>query len=446
LKTPSSIQRWGLVRIFGLSSFISIISISIVSGLIFFSFLREHLLQHEISISSSFIQSVSLINNPEDYFLGNPNHEKQDLEEYFRHIIGMPEVIAATAYNTDLQIIWSSNENMIGKTFTDNDELKRALSGQLLFKEGHTHDHSKQEHISIPDTVEDFIESYIPVWDSSGKKVIGVVEIYKSPESLYQTIHEGRTLVIVVSLIGGFILYWLLYWIVSTAQKLIETQSERIKQATSRAVELNELNLRRIGADLHDGPAQSIGYALLRLDSLVEDRDKISSQGSNENFNKIQGALADALQEIRDVSAGLVIPELTDLTFEQAIHRLIEKHEDRTSTKVKQRIEAIPDGIKASTRICLYRIIQEGLNNAYRHGQGINQSVEMARDGDNLKLLIKDSGPGMGPDKIARINESNQLGLRGLRERVESLGGIFQITSNQPEPGVQLHSILPIKD
>lgn len=445
MKTPSSIQRWGLIRIFALSSFVSIITISIVSGLIFFSFLRENLLQHEISISSDFIQSVSVINNPESYFLGQPGDKRKDLEEYFHHIIGMPEVIGATAYNTDLQIIWSSNEQVIGKTFTDNDELKQALSGKRLFKEGHTHNYSKEEHGSMPDGVENFIESYIPVWDTSHENVIGVVEIYKSPQSLYETINEGRLLVIVVSLIGGIILYWVLYWIVKTAQRLIDTQSKRIKQATRRAVELNELSLKRIGSDLHDGPAQSIGYALLRLDSLTGTDDN-SSKASTENFNKIQGALTDALEEIRNLSAGLSIPELSDQSFEKAIRKLIKKHEKRTSTKVKLEIKGLPDELKASTKICIYRLIQEGLNNAFWHGQGIRQSVELIREGENLKLLISDAGPGMKPDKISRLNESNQLGLRGLRERVESLGGIFQITSNQPDPGVQLFTILPLND
>jgi len=137
VKIDSLIQRWGLLRIFALSGFVSIIGISIASGSIYFSFLQQNLLKREMTISVEFIQSVSLINNPEAYFEGSTNIEdKQAIEEFFH--------------------------------------------------------------------------------------------------------------------------------------QLIETQRRRIKQASSRAVELNEQNLRRIGSELHDGPVQSIGFALLKLDSILE--------------------------------------------------------------------------------------------------------------------------------------------------------------------------------
>ena len=442
--TPSSIQRWGLIRIFALSSFVTIITISVVSGLIYFTFLRDNLLRHEMSISSEFIQSVSLINNPEAYFLGEPNNKRQDLEEYFNHIIGMPDVIGATAYNTRRQIIWSSNPEMIGKTFTDNDELRQALSGIMLYKEGHTDEDAKEEHSSIPDSIKNFIESYLPVWDTGGGNVIGVVEIYKSPRALYKTINEGRVLVLIVSVLSGIVLYGVLFWIVRTAHQLIETQRERIKQATSRAVELNELYLRRIGSDLHDGPAQSLGYALLRLDSLTGDRE--NQQLQSDTFNKVQNALQDALQEIRNLSAGLIIPELTDLPFQEALLKLIKKHETRTSTRVSHQLKNIPDNIKTSSKICIYRVVQEGLNNAFRHGKGLDQFVELARDGNQLKLVISDAGPGISSDEKTLMNDNHHLGLRGLRERVESLGGSFKVTSHASKPGVQLSVILPLDD
>lgn len=447
MKIPSSIQRWGLLQIFALSSFITIITISVVSGYIFFSFLRTNLLEHEISISSEFIQSVSLVNNPEGYFLGDSeNGNKKDLEEYFQHIIGMPDVIGATAYNADLKIIWSSNSDLTGKTFTDNDELKMALTGIRLFNEGHTKNHSKQEHDSMPEYVDNFIESYIPVWDTRLENVIGVVEIYKSPRGLYKTINEGRVLVIIVSLFGGIILYWILYWIVRTAHTIIESQRERIKQATSRAVELNELHLRRIGSDLHDGPAQSLGYALLRLDSINDTSENEPDRTNTETFNKIQVALKDALQEIRDLSSGLVIPDLRDLSFKDALINLIKKHEKRTSTQVELSLGHIPDYVKISTKICIYRLVQEGLNNAAKYGRGMQQRAELTQVGTNLELVISDAGPGMSPKDLEKVNTGSQLGIRGMRERVESLGGSFHIYSENGTPGVRLQATLPISD
>ncbi len=235
MKIPSIIQRWGLIRTFAIASFVSIITISVVSGILFFSFLHDNLLQREMAISSEFIQTVSIINNTEPSFRGSTDlRDKQELEEFFQHIIGLPDVFRVTIYDTQRRIIWSSDEQVIGKIFTDNDELNQAITGVRVFKEDNANEQSKQEHHFLPEHVEKFVESYFPVWDRKHQHVIGVVELYKSPVALYETLREGRILVIIVSLFSGVILYWFLYWIVKTAHQLIESQRLRIKQASGR--------------------------------------------------------------------------------------------------------------------------------------------------------------------------------------------------------------------
>ena len=447
MKISSIIQRWGLIRIFAISSFVSIITISVVSGFVFFSFLHDKLLQREMVISSEFIQSVAIINNTEPSFRGSTElKDKQELEEFFNHIMGLPDVFRTAIYDTDLRIIWSSDKQVIGKTFTDNDELNQAITGVRVFKEGHANEQSKQEHHFLPDHVEKFVESYFPVWDAQHQQVIGVVELYKSPKALYETLREGRILVIIVSLFSGVVLYWFLYWIVKTAHQLIESQRLRIKQASSRAVELNEQNLRRIGSELHDGPAQSIGFALLRLDSVTEITENHQVKANIDVIDKIQIALSDALQEIRSLSAGLVIPELKALSARAAILKVIDKHEKRTSTQVRHKLDELPDELKLSIKICIYRLVQEGLNNAVRHGLGIDQQVIARLHERQLTLEIKDAGPGINDKDLEKLNDTDHMGLRGLRERVESLGGKFKISSTGKSRGVQLLATLPLDD
>ena len=445
MRVSASIQRWGLIRIFAFSSFISIVTISVVSGYLFFSYLRNNLLQQELIISAEFLQSISLINNHEGYFRKNASaYDYHEVHEFLEHLGRMPDVFRVVAYSDQLEILWSTNPELIGKVYADNHELNEALAGSRIFEEASVAEHAKEEHESIPAGVEQFIETYIPVWDRDNRNVIGVLEIYKSPRAMYKAINEARFLVIVVSLFGAIVLHWVLYWIVQTAHHLIEAQRERIKQATSRAVELNEQNLRRIGSDLHDGPAQSIGFALLRLDSLQEADNQKTQQG--ETLAKIQTALQDALQEIRDLSAGLIIPELENLSVQEAILKLIDKHEKRTGTRVNYRLNNLPQALRTSIKICVYRLVQEGLNNAFRHGQGIDQSVSIDRDAKSLQVVISDGGPGMCDEDISRIDQSEHLGLRGLRERVESLGGIFRITSNENGIGLQIRANLPLYD
>jgi signal transduction histidine kinase len=449
VKITALIQRWGLLRIFALSGFVSIIGISIVSGSIYFSFLQRNLLAREMEVSSEFIQSVSLINNPEAYFEGSTNIEdKIAIEEFFNHVSGIPDVFRATVFDADFQIIWSNDDNIIGKRFSDNDELKIAYSGESIFSWGVTDEHAKQEHVFLPGDVEQFVESYIPVWDEKHERVIGVVELYKSPRALFAALNRGELLVATVSLLGGLILYLLLFWVVRTAHQLIETQRTRIKQASSRGVELNEQYLRRIGSELHDGPLQSIGFALLKLDTVFQSGSD-SAQSDKADLviiDKIQNALNDAVQELRSLSAGLTIPELQELSARESIARVIARHESRTSTSVSHELLNLPENLSTPTKICLYRLVQEGLNNAYRHGAGIDQRVDVSVQGSLLFLTISDGGPGMDVNDVSKINDADHLGLRGMRERVESLGGDFQITHTDKSGGVKLIATLTIDD
>lgn len=443
------IQRWGLRRVFALFGFTSIIGISMVSGYIYFSFLQQNLLQREMVISSEFIQSVSLINKPEAYFEGSTSiDDKKAIEELFYHVVGIPDVFRTNVFDANYKIIWSNDTTVIGKTFRDNEELDLAYQGKSLFNKAKADEHEKLEHDFLPDDIDQFIESYVPVWNESRDQVIGVVEIYKSPRALFETLDRGRNLVAWVSLLGGLILYGLLHWIVRIAHQQIESQRIRIKQASSHSVELTEQSLRRISSDLQAGPLQSIESAVNGLESTFGNEADAQAplKPNNNTVNKIRAALKDALREIRSISLGLEIPELEQLSARDSILQVIEKHEKRTSTRVGKQLDQLPETLNTAIKICIYRLVQEGLRNAYRHGGGIGQYVGVSVKGEQLILTIGEAGPDIDVDSKDRIHENESLELRGMRERVQSLGGDFYITSNSKSGGINLLAYLPIDD
>ncbi|HFC93689.1 MAG TPA: hypothetical protein ENJ51_12845 [Leucothrix mucor] len=447
MKLHNIISKIGLLGTFALFSFVSIVSISVISGVIFFNFIQNNLLQRELEISSEFIQSVFLFKDPEAYIKGSTTpREKQDIQDFFRHITDIPDVFKVIIYNNKNKIIWANNPEIVGRIYTQNDELGQAYQGKPVFSIVNAKDRLENHNRYLPKGVVQFIEGYLPIWDKEHAQVIGAIELYKAPRALFETINKGRMLVIAVSILAGLFLFGLLYWIVHTAHKLIESQKRRIKLASSRAVELNERNLRRIGSELHDGPAQSLGFALLKLDSIIEDEsDSDTSSKLNKKemtVDKIRMALQDALQEIRSLSAGLVIPDLNDLCTDSAIQKVIDRHEKRTSSKVQRHLVELPPTLGISSKICIYRFIQEGLNNAFRHGQGIEQSVNIKIHNLHVIIKVRDGGPGMKDTDID--NDTEHLGLQGLRERVESLGGAFRILNNKISSGVTLIAILPI--
>ena len=192
---------------------------------------------------------------------------------------------------------------------------------------------------------------------------------------------------------------------------------EQVQRASSRLSELNERNLRRVGADLHDGPAQHIGLVALRLDALrrapVRQREKA--------HREVSEALNAALAELRQISRGLVLPELDELPLKGVLERAIESHERRTHGHVERQIEDSATAASGAAKICLYRFVQEGLNNAFRHGGGLDQRVTSHMNGDRITVQVRNRIT--VPTGVSKTDAG--IGLSGLRDRVESLGGSF---------------------
>ena len=431
-----------------------------------FNFIHTSLLRHDSKVSSELIQHISSFSNLEGYFSGTSLPENDsNLSSFFDRVMMAPDVYRVVAYDTSYKILWSDDKQLVGQSFADNNELKQAFTGEIVFKEEvhqkQSDQHEKTEHDFLPDYVSRFVESYIPIWNKSHSNVIGVIEVYKSPLGMYETLNAGRILVIVFSILSGVTLYGLLFLIVKTAHILIEIQRDRISMANSRVAEINEQYLRRIGSELHDGPAQSISYALLNLECVMlsisnclpsgeacsaDDGFICEPQVQSESVGKIQSVLKDSLQEIRDLSSGLVIPDLSQMSLKEALKKIIRKHEIRTATKVVYDLDSIPEFLDLAKKICLYRFVQEGLNNAFKHGGGLKQCVIADRSIDSFSISISDSGPGCNYFDLEELNDTEHLGLRGLRDRVEGLGGHFDIIQNTSEIGFKVKSTLPVDD
>jgi signal transduction histidine kinase len=194
----------------------------------------------------------------------------------------------------------------------------------------------------------------------------------------------------------------------------------RAERASSRLAELNESFLKRISAELHDGPAQLIGLAALRLASLGRSRNKEERQ---HELAVVDGALTEAIREIRNLCKGLSLPEIDGVPIGRTVERVVRSHEARTDTKVAVDVD-MPTAVPHPVAISVFRFVQEGLNNAYRHADGAGQAVRGRIADGRLTLTVSNrlDGGSSGPAGPA---VPRGLGLEGLRERVESLGGSF---------------------
>jgi signal transduction histidine kinase len=299
------------------------------------------------------------------------------------------------------------------------------------------------------------VEVYAPVRLETDGRVIAVNEFYLLPDALDAEIRDAQLRSWAVVTAVGLVTYVLLGGIVKRGSDTILRQQDelqkrldqnvrlhqRVRQAAGRTTALNEQALRRISADLHDGPGQALALALLRLDALqapCENQD--SCARTSADFRTVHSAVRDALNEVRAISAGLRLPELEPLTIAQVATRAIDDHQRRSGTQVERELADLPERAPLATKIALLRTLQEALSNATRHGGGKDVKVAVTSDADAVRLAVVDHGPGFDTNLAQR---SGRLGLAGMRERAELLGGGFEVHSH-PDDGTEVCAWWPL--
>jgi len=181
-----------------------------------------------------------------------------------------------------------------------------------------------------------------------------------------------------------------------------------IQTASSRAVELNEQFLRRVGADLHDGPAQMIGYANMRMNNIAA-LDAAKDLG--QEFQSVKQALEDSLEEIRGISSGLVLPELKSMTLKKCLQKVISIHGMNSDAEVLENFVDLPKKVPLPIKICAYRFVQEGLNNAERHGQAETCRVNVRYSKGKLSVSLKDNGKGFRTSLLEKSSSKDSTHL-----------------------------------
>lgn len=340
-------------------------------------------------------------------------------------------IVSLRIWTPEGLVAYSSDPALIGRRFPVEGGLAEALSGGVVAE---LTDLQAAENVGERGRFDHLIEMYVPVRQAGSDRIVAVAEFYQLPEDLDREVADARLrtwLLVGAAVVASWLV---LYGMVRGASRTIDRQRRtletqvhdlsslleqnaalhtRVSAAAERTTTLNERALRRISADLHDGPAQMLSLALLRLDG--------SDPAADPDRAVIAGAVEDALREMRAIAAGLRLPELEQSTLEAAARRAVDDHRRRTGATVVERFEDLPDQSPLPVRIAVFRAIQELLSNATRHGAGdITVALTAA---DVLRLEVSDEGPGFD---ASRVGGTDHLGLAGVREQAGLLGGGFE--------------------
>jgi len=226
-----------------------------------------------------------------------------------------------------------------------------------------------------------------------------------------------------------------------------------LDRAMAQILESDERMLGRIGLDIHDGPTQHLSVALLELQLLEADLDDARSRGVElppalmPALERIYETLGGALTEMRELIGHLRPAQFEDRRLTDILSDAVTGFEARSGSRVEfdAHGEFPVNGVSVTQRITFYRILQEALNNAHRHGRARVVRVALTESEGGISLDVRDDGVGFDAEGALRPRTGAPIarfGLHGMRDRASVLGGAFAVTS-APGEGTHVHVFLP---
>jgi len=427
-----------LARRFLVASFLVLLIAGLVIGFWVGGQLQRGIIDRTASITALYVQSFiepHLASMTTNAWLSAD--DKAQLDELLNNTQFGEKVVALKVWRPDGVIVYSPDRDLIGGQFPVDDELSAALAGNVSAQMSNL---DASENVSERARGFDhLLEMYLPVRERGTNTITSVAEFYVLPNEIDQEVRDAQISSWLVVSGAVALIYLLLFGIVRSGnntivrqQKALRGQVEelqtlldqneqlrgRVKTAAERTTTLSERNLRRISSDLHDGPGQMLALAMLRLERLK------TQPTENAEYEELRSALTDALRDMRSIAAGLRLPELEALSTADTVRRVVDDHIRRGGTNVQLVMADDISNVSLPTKIALFRALQELLSNSTRHGGGKDVLVNVSSGGGRLKASVSDGGPGFDP---SLVGAEGHLGLAGIREQAELLGGTFQV-------------------
>jgi two-component system sensor histidine kinase DegS len=208
------------------------------------------------------------------------------------------------------------------------------------------------------------------------------------------------------------------------------TEREAERQVyISKILESQENERQRIAQEIHDDTIQKLLVIANRTQKLIP-----CAKGDNGEINKttewIRDATLQAIEELRRTSLNLRPSVLDDLGLVPALRWLIDSMIEESGIKARIIIKGAIRNLGQNAEITIFRVVQEALNNIKRHSNAKEAVVNIEFKVNSIKITIKDNGTGFYPPrKLEGLATKGKLGLIGMQQRIDFLGGKFQIHS-----------------
>jgi two-component system sensor histidine kinase UhpB len=220
----------------------------------------------------------------------------------------------------------------------------------------------------------------------------------------------------------------------------LQRDREQIQLLANQVIRAQEDERQRVSRELHDDTAQVLFAQLLRLTALKSS----TNDQVRDTAKEMEDMTVEAIESVRRLALELRPPALDDLGLREALGALVQRFEDQSDIKVDYRIAGHRERLSGEIELVLYRVAQEAMTNVLKHSGATSVVIDLIRTPDNVALSVTDNGKGIDPTiPMVRDGRGLGLGLFGMEERVQLVGGTLSITAVDPH-GTRVIASIPI--
>jgi len=216
---------------------------------------------------------------------------------------------------------------------------------------------------------------------------------------------------------------------------------EQLRRLSRQIISAQEDERKEISRELHDVIAQTLTGINVRLAALKKEAAH-NTKGLDRNITRTQRLVEKSVDIVHQFARELRPAVLDDLGLIAALHSFMKDFMARTGVRAQLTAFAGVEQMDTALRTVLFRVAQEALTNVARHAQASRVEVNIEKLPDCVCMSIRDNGKSFEVERVARGNGSKRLGLLGMRERLEMVGGRLEVQS-APGQGTTITAQIP---
>ncbi len=309
-------------------------------------------------------------------------------------------------------------EELIGKSFFEHMPPEEAERIKKLFKT----QKSVPTPIELIEIKKTLIDGQVKILESNGKPFFNTNGNLRGYRGAYRDVTERKRI-----------------------EAEIQKSDAELRRLSSKLLNVHEKESKRIGAELHDGIAQTVSAIKMRAEVALLQYKKQDTPEVRKSLASVINIAQEAVEEIRRISRNLRPSMLDNLGILPTVSWLCREFENSyPQIHIEELIDLQEEDVSAPLKTAIFRILQESLNNVTKHSEASTVILALRKSDGKIDVTISDNGAGFNVEQVLNEEHSEKgLGLASMRERAEFSNGTFSVESSEGE-GTTLRASWPM--